>query len=48
MEDFTIYRRGEMLLGVITHEEWACLYLAEAEWLRFGQLEICTHEPPAS
>jgi hypothetical protein len=47
IENFTIYRQGEMLLGVITHEDSACLYLAEAEWQRFGQLEICTHEPSA-
>jgi hypothetical protein len=47
VENFTIYRRGQMLLGVITHEASACLYLTEAEWQRFGELEICTHEPSA-
>ena len=45
IENFAIYRHGQMLLGVVTHEESACLYLTEAEWQRLGQLEICTHEP---
>ena len=43
-EDFTIYRRGEVMLGVVSHEGLAVVCLTEQEHGEFSQLKIESHE----
>ncbi len=43
-EDFTIYRRGEIMLGVVSHEGLIVLRLTEREHREFSELSIESHE----
>jgi hypothetical protein len=43
-EDFTIYRRGEVILGVVSHEGLVVLCLTEQEHGEFSELKIESHE----
>lgn len=43
-EDFTIYRCGEVMLGVISHEGLVVLRLAEQEHEQFSELKIKSYE----
>ncbi len=45
-EDFTIYRRGEVMLGVVSHEGLVVLRLTERERGEFSELKIESHETP--
>jgi hypothetical protein len=47
IEDFTIYRRGEVMLGVITHEGFVVVRLTEQEHEEFSELKIESHETAA-
>jgi hypothetical protein len=31
-EDFCVYRRGELVFGTISHEQYAFFRLTDAEW----------------
>jgi hypothetical protein len=42
-EDFTIYRRGEVMLGVVSHEALVVLRLTEQEHREFLELKIESH-----
>ena len=44
LEDFTIYRRGEAMLGVVSHEGLVVLRLTEQEHAEFSKLKIESHE----
>jgi len=44
LEDFTIYRRGEVMLGVVSHEGLVVLRLTEQEHGEFSDLKIESHE----
>jgi hypothetical protein len=43
-EDFTIYRRGEIMLGVVNHEEVTLLLLTDREHQELSELKIMSHE----
>jgi hypothetical protein len=43
-EDFTIYRRGEVMLGVVSHEGVVVLCLTEQEHGEFSELKTGSHE----
>lgn len=43
-EDFTIYRQGEIMLGVVSHEQLIGLRLTEREHREFSELKIESHE----
>lgn len=32
-EDLCIYRRGDLLLGIVTHEQFAFVRMSDAEWM---------------
>lgn len=34
-EDLCVYRNGDLLLGTVTHEQYAFLRISVAEWTRF-------------
>ena len=43
-EDFTIYRRGEVMLGVVSHEGAVVLHLTEQERRELLELKIESYE----
>ena len=43
-EDFTIYRRGEVILGVVSHEGLVVLRFTEQDHAEFSKLKIESHE----
>ena len=43
-EDFTIYRRGKVMLGVVSHEGLVILCLTEQEHGEFSTLKVESHE----
>ena len=43
-EDFTIYRRGEVMLGIVSHEGLVVLCLTDQEHGEFSELKIESHE----
>jgi hypothetical protein len=43
-EDFIIYRRGEIMCGVVSHEEIALLHLADREYRELSERRIKSHE----
>jgi len=43
-EDFTIYRRSEIMLGVVSHERLIALHLTNQEHGEFSELKIASHE----
>jgi hypothetical protein len=44
LEDFAIYRCGEVILGVVSHEGLVVLRLTEREQGEFSDLKIESHE----
>jgi hypothetical protein len=47
-EDFTIYRRSEVMLGAVSHEALVVLCLTEQEHGELSELKIESHETAAS
>jgi hypothetical protein len=45
-EDFTVYRHGEIMLGVVSHEEICVLRVTAPEYREFSELKIKSHETP--
>ena len=44
-EDLTLYRDGELLLGIISHEDWGLLRLSDLEVARLAAAGFPTRDP---